>query len=359
MDHERAMKAIQKAMVSRDFQTKEELEQFLIANLADKPIDEVGAMLEQSEPQTDLARAEDLMANIPEEALPNSIRRTAKQALAISQDCLSAWLELGIQEEDEAKALTLFDQGIERGRIRFKDLIDSLDEEYGMWGWIEARDFMRLLQHRALALEALGELEQAISTYQEMLELNPGDNQGIRCDLLRLLMIIRRLEEGRALLGRFPKDTMPEMAYGRAFLSFIEAMDRSEFEMPAMDTPDAPQSPSALMKQLGAEFNTAKNDLKKALKTNPFVPMMMTHPQILGVEIEDMVISGGPFEAVVYAQRWGLIWFAATLPFVAISAIPPSDPMKLARSTSLAIEFAEVIDQLEELDDIPWWERMS
>jgi hypothetical protein len=172
-------------------------------------------------------------------------------------------------------------------------------------------------------------------------------------------MVFRRLEDGRILLDRFPNDTLPEMAYGRAFLSFVETMDRTGFAIPDMEAVGAPRTPPAVMKCLGAEFDAAKKFLKQAVKLNPFVPWMMTHPQLLGVEIPDEVIFGGPYEAVLYAQKWVAIWCAPVLPFFAMTAAMESDPMRHAKSKGLVVELLDVLDQLESLDDVPWWEKFK
>ena len=284
--------------------------------------------------------------------------KTEEKALEIAPYCISAWLALGVHEEDHAKALEYFDQGIEKGRVRFDGLIESLEEGLGMWGWVEARDFMRLLHQRALVLEALGQHEQAAEVYEEMLTLNPGDNQGVRGDLLRLLMVFRRLEDVRKLLNRFPDDGDVAMAYGRALLRIVETVDRTGYQMP-VKSPDKPSNPSALAKSLGPEFNDALKELKRAVKMNPFVPLMMREPQVMGIEADDMVIYGGPFEAVIYTQKWAAIWYVAGLPMVMMLAHYPTSPDRLIKTRSIAEELAEVIAETNDLDEIPWWEKFD
>ncbi len=353
---EDAMKVIQKAILSQGIQTPEELEKFLNERLVGKPLDELAAEFAQQGPKTDLDRAEELLDGLDDDASTTEIRQAANQALAITPYCISAWLMLGVHEPDATKALEYFNQGIEKGRVRFDGLIEALEEGQGIWGWIEARDFMRLLNNRALVLQDLGEFEQATQTYDEMLELNPGDNQGVRGDLLRLYMIHRRHNDARALLDRYPDDEDIAMAYGRALLMFCETMVRSGYEMPDMEEPGAPKSPPALMKSLGPEFDLAKKHIRRAVKLNPFVPWMMTHPQLMGVELDETVSFGGPAEAVAYAQKWALIWYAMGLPFVAMVAAMPSDPLRHAKGSMKRMEFLDLVGQLESLDDVPWWE---
>jgi tetratricopeptide (TPR) repeat protein len=356
---ERSLGLIQKALASKNFASTEEMERYLNENFTGKTMDEFGALLAEDAPQDDLSRAQRLLDDLADEPTPAEIRRAAKAALKISEDCCEAWHALSDLEKNPAKALKLVDQGIARGRIRCADLLDHSDDNLGLWGWIEARDFLRLLRQRAVVLEELGNFEQAVITYQEILGFNPTDNLGVRGDLLRLLMVFRRLEDGRILLDRFPNDTLPEMAYGRAFLSFVETMDRTGFAIPDMEAVGAPRTPPAVMKCLGAEFDAAKKFLKQAVKLNPFVPWMMTHPQLLGVEIPDEVIFGGPYEAVLYAQKWVAIWCAPVLPFFAMTAAMESDPMRHAKSKGLVVELLDVLDQLESLDDVPWWEKFK
>jgi tetratricopeptide (TPR) repeat protein len=356
---DQSMKLIQKVLMSQGLQTPEELEKFLNERMVGKPLDQLAAEFEGEEPTTELDRADYLMDGLAEDASPAEIRGTAEQALKLSPYCIAAWLALGRLEEDAAKALEFCDQGIEKGRVRFDGLIESLEEGQGIWGWIEARDFMRLLHERAIRLEELGDFEEALEVYQEMLSLNPGDNQGVRGDMLRLLMVFRRLEDARKLLKRFPIDSTLDMAYGRALLSIVETVDRTGYEMPAKGSSEKPSSPSALAKSLGPEFHDAIQELKRAVKGNPFVPLMMREPQIMGIEIDDMVVFGGPFEAAFYVQKWAAIWYAAGLPMVMMLAHYPTKPDRLVKSRDYAEELAEVIAQAEYLDDIPWWEKFD
>lgn len=353
---EESLKVIQKALMSQGIKSIEELEKFFIERVADKPLDELAAEFLSEGPKTDLDRAEYLMDGLDEDASPAEIRRAAEQALEISPYCLAAWLALANQEEDPAKALEYLDEGIEKGRVRYDGLIESLEEDQGIWGWIEARDFMRLLHQRAVVLEVLGDFKDAMETYQEMLTLNPPDDQSIRGDLLRLMIVFRQIDEASALVNRFPNDADVAMAYGRALLSFVRAMDRTGFELPDLEGPGAPQSPRALMKRLGPEFDTAKKHLKHALKINPFVPWMMTHPQLMGVEVGDRIAFGGAAEAVMYAQKWAYVWYAGVLPFIAINASMGSDPQRLVKTDFIREELLEVLDQFDELNESPWWE---
>lgn len=353
-----SMKLIQKALMAQGIQTPEELKKFLNDRLVGKPLDVLAEEFGDIEPKNDFERAEALMDRMPEDAFPAEIRRTAQQVLELSPFCIAAWLVLSQLEEDPKRALKICDEGIEKGRVRFDGLMESLEEGQGLWGWIEARDFMRLLLERAFRLEELGDLEEALVVYQEMLDLNPQDNQGIRGDMLRLLMVFRRLENARKLLNRFPINPTTDMAYGRALLDFVETVDRTGYQVPAKGS-SGTQNPNALAKTLGPEFKGAIEALKRAVRGNPFVPLMMREPQVMGLEIEDRVVYGGPFEAANYTQKWGAIWYAAGLPMVMMLSHYPTNPDRLTKAKGHREELGELLDQIEFLDDIPWWERFD
>ena len=361
-DSERMTKMIHKIIASKDLGSIEEMQLYAKENLVGREMEELEAMLPNDGPQSDFDRAESLIDGIPDGTTRAEVVRIAKQALALSEDCMGAWFEYGVYAEDTATALERFEQGIERGRVRFVEQIKESGEGHGLWGCIEARDFMRLLAEKAKALVELGELEKAAEVYQEMLDLNPTDNQGIRSDLLHIFMIHRRLDDARTLLDRFPNDALVDMAYGRALLEIVEAAEKTGFQIPDADSPGAPASAGAFLKSLGPEFHTAIKLLNHAVKMNPFVAIFMTHGSLLDVEVDELVVFGGPYEAVTYAQQWCLLWYVSGLPFLLLSGASLGNLKRLAKAPHTVEELMDVTDQLEELENLggrPWWEKFE
>lgn len=355
-DSERMTKMIHKIVASKDFGSLEEMQQFVKENIVGREMEEIEAMLPDDGPPSDFDRAESLIEGIPEGTAPEEVVRIAKQALALSEYCMGAWFEYGVYAEDAATALERFEKGIERGRVRFQEQIRESGEGHGLWGYIEARDFMRLLEEKAKALVELRQMEKAAEVYQEMLALNPTDNQGIRSDLLRIFMIHRRFDDARRLMDRFPNDALVDMAYGRALLEIVETAEKTCFQIPDAKGPQAPATPAALMKGLGPEFHHAIQLLNHAVKMNPFVPIFMTHGSLLEVEIGDLASFGGPYEAVSYAQRWCLIWYVSGLPFLLLAGVSPGNLKRLIKATHLREELIDVTDQLEDFAEAsPWW----
>lgn len=91
------------------------------------------------------------------------------------------------------------------------------------WGFHETRPYMRVRQMLAEHLRVAGRLEEAIVEWQAMLELNPGDNQGVRYALLCALLGLSRLVEARKLFEKYPEEFEfnAVFAWGRVLERFL------------------------------------------------------------------------------------------------------------------------------------------
>ena len=88
------------------------------------------------------------------------------------------------------------------------------------WGWLENRPFLRCLHGLALARYDDGEIEEALGLFQELLSLNPNDNQGVRAIAVQALFKLGRFEDALEITKQYPDDVMPETLYGRALALF-------------------------------------------------------------------------------------------------------------------------------------------
>lgn len=352
------LKMIQRLAEGQDFKSEEDFRRFMEENLVGKTPEELAAMLEHSPPRTPDDEADLLLSKLPHDPPPDEAVNAARRALEISEHCVTAWLILASHERSAVRAFDLIEQGIARGRERFAERIADLRPGDGLWGWIEARDFMRLLNEKARLQELLGDYGAALATYEEMLRLNPGDNQGVRGDLLRLLVVERRIEEARALLKRYPNDADTVMAWGDAFVSIIETIDLTGYRLPDTPPPEFDVSPQAFLKSLGPEFAAASRATKRAVELNPYVPLFFAKAGLMEVVVEDMVIFGGPYEAVSYLRKWGALWHFAGLPMLFLTAHAPKTLKKYIGRPMLAEELADVMDQLDSYIGRPWWELL-
>ena len=170
--------------------------------------------------------------------------KLASEALTISQDCTDAYVLLAEETaETLEEARDLYAAGVKAGE---RALGEELFEEAAghFWGIVETRPYMRARAGLAGCLWQLGQRAEAISHYEEMLRLNPGDNQGIRYMLLTCYLEEGMAPETKQLLAGYEDDGTAAWLYNRSLFLF--------------------QQEKASKK--------AKVQLHKALKHNPHVP---------------------------------------------------------------------------------------
>lgn len=220
---------------------------------------------------TPLEQAQDLMY----EAWGASGKRRvklARQALEISGDCADAYVLLA---EESAQSLEeardLYEQGTKAGE---RALGPEAFKEYAgdFWGALETRPYMRARVGLANTLWTLGEDQQAIAHYTELLRLNPGDNQGLRYCLASVLQGIGDDEALGRLLRQYKDDVSADWAYTRTLWVF-----RHE--------------------GVGSKANRA---LLKALETNAYVPFYLFGLRKLPRRPPDTIGFGDESEAVAY-----------------------------------------------------------
>ncbi len=306
-----------------------------------------------------MARAEEILSALPDDASDKVLKNAAEQALAISPYCLGAWQILSELADTDEDAITLLKKGVCHGRELHAELISSVDPEDGIWGHIEARDFMCLLHDLAIFYDTTDELEQAVEIYEEMLRLNPGDNQGVRSELLHDYIVLNHTADARAMLKRFDNivETDASLAYGTALLEIMVALE--DFEDAWMEEIERqqPSDIAGFKKFFGKNFPVVDKAMKSAIKANPYVGLIMTMPGIMEMEQPELYSIGGPDEALLYAHKHAPTWLAAFLPFVMVSTYAlqannnGSDP-----SPEHLEELEAISDFATDPDFTPWWE---
>jgi tetratricopeptide (TPR) repeat protein len=86
------------------------------------------------------------------------------------------------------------------GKQAFKDFAGHF------WGFHETRPYMRARAALADALHRAGKIESSAAEWEGMLELNPGDNQGLRYRLLACHLALGKLDDARRLFARYPDE---------------------------------------------------------------------------------------------------------------------------------------------------------
>jgi tetratricopeptide (TPR) repeat protein len=217
-------------------------------------------------------QAQDILNSAYEASNPRKRQELAQKALAVWPDCADAYLVLAEQSRSEREALTYFEQAVAAGERAlgphaFRDHVGHF------WGLLETRPYMRARFALADVLWAIGRRDEAIGHLQEMLQLNPNDNQGVRYTLAGWLATLGRDDELQALLDRFAEDGMAAWAYAGALVAFRR-------------TGDSPE---------------ARALLAKAKKTNKHVTGYLCGDEPLPRDQPEHYSPGDENEAVLYA----------------------------------------------------------
>jgi tetratricopeptide (TPR) repeat protein len=219
-----------------------------------------------------LQEAQQLMYRAWEE--PNAGRRIAlaHKALTLSPDCADAYVLLAEEEADTVgRALEHYRQGVEAGERALGDKFEEFKGHF--WGVLETRPYMRARQGLADTLWRLNRIDEARSHYEDMLVLNPSDNQGIRYLLVNLLLGMDLDDDVRKLLNRYRGEPTATWRYTTALLEF----------------------------RLGGATAKANKSLQAALRYNPHVPPYLTGQKRIPNRLPDHVGFGDEDEAVAYA----------------------------------------------------------
>ena len=239
-----------------------------------------GSLPTPSPPDTPLEKAQEIMYNAFETENTSKRMQLARRALKVSKDCADAYVLLAEENaKDLQEARELYEQGVEAGERALGEEIFEEDAGH-FWAILETRSYMRAREGLATCLWELGEKEEALDHYVEMLKLNPNDNQGIRYILAGCLLDEDLDESLGALLEQYEEDASAFWVYTRALLSF--------------------------RKEGTSEAATAA--LTEAFQTNPFVPLYLLGHKILPDSPPQLTGFGDEGEAVAYVSRTMPSW---------------------------------------------------
>jgi tetratricopeptide (TPR) repeat protein len=203
---------------------------------------------------------------------PARVARLARQALEVWPDCADAYVLLAEQTRGPKEALDLYARGLEAAA---RDLGESAFR-IGVghfWSALPTRPYMRARLGLAQMLWVLGRRIEAVEHYNELLRLNPDDNQGVRYLLASALIELGHDEWLADLLARYQEDSSACWPYSAALLAFRREGD------------------SARSRRL----------LAAAKRANPHVPDFLTGRETFPSVMPDGVGRGDRNEAVDYA----------------------------------------------------------
>ena len=208
------MKDLHRLLDKQNFQSEEEVKAFM-NSLMGKPIPMIAP-----EDLTPEEQAEDLIAEA-EGLPPAKARKKIQEALALDPDCIAAYILLGGLEADPKAALKHLEKGVAIGRRKF---FGENAEEYAghFWGITETRPFMQCLHLMGECLLVSGTpkgLEQGLAVFEELLTLNPNDNQGVRDQFLLFCIAAKKYDAFKKYDALYD-DATAFCAFNRALHAF-------------------------------------------------------------------------------------------------------------------------------------------
>src|SRR5262249_11929201 len=179
----------------------------------------VAGLQSRDDQDTPLAKAQALLYRAFEE--PDEQRRVqlAQDALALCPDCADAYVLLAEHATSRQEALRLHEQGVAAGERALG--AEACQRDVGhFWGLLETRPYLRSRLGLAHALWTAGRRDEAVRHLQDMLRLNPGDNQGVRYTLAGFLLFLDRDDDLARLLDQYGDEDSAAWAWTRALLAF-------------------------------------------------------------------------------------------------------------------------------------------
>ncbi len=128
-------------------------------------------------------------------------------------DASSNLAQIYLEQDKIKEAKLVYEKAIQVARSHISKEFNP--EKHNIpWYFMENRPFLRLLANYAQYVESYEHAEQAVDLYEEILSLNPNDNQGMRSVLATLYLQLQQPKKVIALAAKYKNDLVPEVAVG-------------------------------------------------------------------------------------------------------------------------------------------------
>jgi tetratricopeptide (TPR) repeat protein len=229
---------------------------------------------------TKLEEAQDLMWDAWDTRDSKRRVEMARRALEISPDCADAYVMLAEETARSVdEAIRIYEKGVAAGERALGP--KQFEEDAGhFWGILETRPYMRARSGLAQSLHEAGRLDEAIGHFEELLRLNPNDNQGNRDLLAPCYMEAGRDTDALDLLNRYPEGITASWTYTMALVQF----------------------------RLHGDTAQPQTHLREALDSNPHVPNFLCGKKRMPRQIPGHYSLGSRDEAVIYVDLFSKSW---------------------------------------------------
>ncbi|MFP7297253.1 SEC-C metal-binding domain-containing protein [Neobacillus niacini] len=270
MPTEQAMQEVLAEIKGGNFESVDEINAFLNSRLLNPS--------PKKEPKTNKERAQQLIYDAMEERGLFYRSQLAEEALKLDPNCVDAYVILADAANTDEEAMMLSNKGKEIGE---KELGKAYFKENKghFWGLLETRPYMRAKAAYADAVHQLGYTLVAIREYEQLLELNPNDNQGIRYLLFGAYLEAGEFEACERLLKQYEEETANGL-YNKLLLELY----KNGFSRKAVKL------------------------LKEAKKANPHVIPFLTGKKKIPGFLPEGFMLGDESEAIIYADDHFQLW---------------------------------------------------
>jgi tetratricopeptide (TPR) repeat protein len=231
--------------------------------------------------EAQISDAQAALYAIAEDASRVDREAQAIAALGICPLCADAYCVLAAEAQTHARARDLFALGVAAAELALGP--ENMARYRGrFWFYLDSRPYLRARFGLALRLVALGDDAGAISHFQAMLELNPGDNQGARYPLLAALLRKGDDDGVATLLEAIGEEGSLAWVYTRALMAF---------------------------RRHGGDHPEVAELGRGALAANPYVPKLLAS----GLHLSRPHLHsamGGPEDAASFVLHYGDAWRA-------------------------------------------------
>tara|TARA_B110000908_G_C10199115_1_gene424484 strand:+ start:139 stop:1254 length:1116 start_codon:yes stop_codon:yes gene_type:complete len=277
---------------------------------------------------TEADLAEDLLNQAFEATTIAKKRKLAKQAIETCKTCYQAYDFLASTYSQPAKAREVFLQGINIGYEQFANEINNVPEGENSWLWghIEARPFLLMLEGKAIYMRENGHIDEAIETYYEILELNHNDNQGVREPLLAALIATDDILGAKEIVSRYPDDSSLGVMIAGVTVTILEELTQIDEEKIHKLEDDINNDNTITVTKMLPKSMKA---LKQLTERNLFLPLFISRLEVYSLPEPHGSIYKGASEAVMAAQLFAAPWMKLGLPLALLSVTSWEAPKKI------------------------------
>lgn len=264
-----------------DYLLDDEVANLFRKHMIDKGLDpKIRDMNEIQESQSPRDQAQDLLYEAKETS-GKKRRYLIAEALSIYPNSPDAYLLLANETNTEFEFWEMLNKAVQVGE---KDLGKAffLEHKGHFWMMHETRPYMRAKEIYANFLFETGAEEQALIQYEEMLQLNPNDHQGIRYNLLTLYIEFTDYQKAQDLINNFNNESTASFLFNKIIVDFL----------------------------LNGFTSQTKTFIKEANMQNPFVKDYLQREKKLSHKYPNQIGFGDETEAIVYTQEHIHLWQA-------------------------------------------------